>query len=43
MWSPNNKKAIQITQKKVDSKVSDISIDLIKSKLDFLVDKYLCQ
>nr|ADK56062.1 WamC [Proteus mirabilis] len=43
MWSPNNKKAIQITQKKIDSKVSDISIDLIKSKLDFLVDKYLCQ
>ncbi|MBG3090545.1 glycosyltransferase family 9 protein [Proteus terrae subsp. cibarius] len=42
-WSPNNKKAIQVTQDKIDSKVSEISTDVIKSKLDILVGKYLCQ
>lgn len=43
LWSPNNQKAIQITQDKIDSKVSEISTDLIKSKLDILVGEYLCQ
>ncbi|MEQ5393732.1 glycosyltransferase family 9 protein [Proteus sp. fly-1013] len=43
LWSPNNKKAIQVTQDKIDSKVSEISTDIIKSKLDILVGKYLCQ
>lgn len=43
MWSPNNKKAIQITQSKVDSKVSDIPTNLIKINLDNLIKEYLCQ
>ncbi|PHM72725.1 glycosyltransferase family 9 protein [Xenorhabdus kozodoii] len=39
VWSPGNKNAIQLTQKKINSKISEIPLQAILDKIDFFLTR----